>query len=172
MEFPVADVVQSSKILKNAVKRQASKTGSGFLNNLTRLLNSSAHVFGFLPKLARSQLSNASDIIKHNTDAISRTGDGATRGIIKTINSARNIGSEGEKQFSRVLSNAEDLGKSLVQLGGTAVSTPLSIGNNMAKLGNFVISYPSRPINKVMNSIKSKSSNDEDEVDDEKSEEP
>ncbi|VVC33245.1 Hypothetical protein CINCED_3A020750 [Cinara cedri] len=163
LELPPENTIQSGKVLAKTVKRQANKGGSGFINNLTRFVNSTCNTFGFLIGIIRKQSSNTNTVVRYASDVLSRSGSSASNGVIGALKRTQKIGREGSKQFSKLLNNAEEFGVNLTKLGGTAASSTVGIGTKVAKVGNNVLLKSNKSMDRALNSITPKLPEDEDE---------
>lgn len=167
------------RILKT-LKKMASNRGVGVLNGFNSFLKKTGKAFNFFGNFLRDRAMSVKAVAKESIGILSGLSDGTSRGTIHLLNSGKVIGTQAGKEMYSTLQKATSLGKSIAKLGGTAVGTPLSIGDDVVSTVNRLAKAPSRlskvitrgAINPVLNYLGPNSDEEQPIEEEEEEEEP
>lgn len=166
------------RILKT-LKKMASNRGIGVLNGFNGFLKKTGSTFNFFGNFLRDRATSVKTVARESLGMLSGLSDGTSRGAIHLLDSSKVIGTQAGKEMYSTLQKATRLGRSVTKLGGTAVGTPLSIGDDIVNTANRLVKTPSRlskfitrsAINPVLNYL-GPDSNEEPEEEEEEEDSP
>ncbi|XP_025195908.1 uncharacterized protein LOC112595048 [Melanaphis sacchari] len=148
---PPTTIKESGRRVVKTAKKLASKRGANLFNGITGLMKRTDNTIDFFGKFVRDRANNVKDVAKESFGLLSGLSNSSTNGAKNVISSAKVIGNEGSQVMYSTLQKSTNLGKNLTKLGGTVITTPISIGENVVTAANGIARIPSRLSRKITN---------------------
>ncbi|NP_001155386.1 uncharacterized protein LOC100159063 precursor [Acyrthosiphon pisum] len=142
---------ESGKKFVKTFKKMATNRGVRFLNGVTGFLKKTGGAFNFFGNFLRDRANGVKEVAKESLGMISSFGDSTTRGAKHLLNSGKVIGKQAGKEMYSSLQKGTKLGVNVTKLGGTAFSTPMSIGEDVVGTTNRLAKMPSRVSKMITN---------------------